>query len=675
MQLAALVVLGVGSSGLLLAVVGWFTPVPAIALALAAVTLLVLATRPRPASTEAGPSSTSTRLAAAVALGIIGLVTVANAAAHGEHLIVDRDPGVYVTTARWLADEGELLVATPDDPFTRHEQSVRSDLGFHPVDDRPDAPRAPQFAHLLAVLMAWGHWIGGASGLLVVPALLGAVALATIWSFAARMLRPWTATAATAALALSPVQAFFSRDAYSEPLTQLLVFAGLVALLDAVAARPGVDGRRPRSVVATGAVAGLLLGATLQARIDGVGLLILLPLWVALVVRAAEPSARGRLVRVVGATAAGALGSMALGLVDLAWRSPVYLERLTPELAALLAALAATVVLGVVAVRVADQNPAWWEWLRDRAGTAGAAASGLVIALAAIGWFVRPRVSTVRGDESSFIAAIQQREGSTVDPTLRYAEHSLEWLSWYLGPVAVALGVVGVAVALWRLGRRFEPAAPMLLVAAGLGVSVLYLWRPSISPDHLWAMRRYLVVTIPMLVLLAAWTLDVLAARLGPIRDRATTVAPSLAALVLVLPALVVAWPLRDARAHPGLLAAVESVCDEVGPDGAIGVIPEDNLGLTAPLALQAWCGVPAAVVPVGLGVEGWESLAGEWAAEGRQLHAVARTPGALGLVGVAPVLVAEAEGPEVEATLTRRPSGTVERTTTLAVGPVALSS
>ncbi|MDZ7678657.1 MAG: hypothetical protein U5K29_08895 [Acidimicrobiales bacterium] len=676
-----LAIAGTASSGLVLAVIGWFRPLPATVAAVVASTALILAVR-TPTETSVGRgrsrdrSGTSARLAAAAALVVIGLVTVSNVASHGEHLLADRDPGVYVTTGRWLADEGQLLVTTPDDPFSRHETAERTDLGFHPVDDRAGSARAPQFSHLLPVLLAWGHWIGGTTGLLIVPALLGAVALAAVWSFATRMLRPWTATAAIAALAVSPVQVFFSRDAYSEPLTQILLFAGLGLLLDAMSpasprptlSRPRLS--RPSRALATGAVAGLLLGATFQARIDGVGLLVLIPMWLALALRTAPGSDRREMVRTAAAVAAGAAVSISLGLVDLALRSPSYLERLTPELLALLGTLVVVAMLAVAGVVLADRAPPWWVRARDRWNAPLGATAAVLVGLGAVlGWLVRPAISTVRGDDSDFIAAIQAREGSVVDPTLRYAEHSIEWLSWYLGPVAVALGFVGIALVLWRAGRRFEPSAVTLLVAAGFGVTVLYLWRPSISPDHLWAMRRYLVVTLPLLVLLAGWVIDA-ATRLAPVPARAT-VATAVASVVLVLPPALATWPIRDARPHPGLADAVSSICAEVGDDAAIGVIPEDNLGLTAPLALRAWCGVPTSVVPVGIGPDGWQRLAEQWSAEGRDLYAVARSPQALGLVGVAPTVEAEASGPEVEQTLTRRPDETVERTTTLTAGPV----
>lgn len=663
-QLAILAVTAMGSSGLLLAVLGWFRPWTAVPAA--AATLVVLVWLTRPTSTAAGspatgPAAPGAAAAGAVALAVVVAVTGFHAVHHGEHLLADRDPGVYVTTARWLAAEGQLLVPTPDDPFAEVDSGIRRDLGFHHVGGDPTADRVAQFPHLLPVLLAWGHWIGGTTGLLATPAVLGGLALAAVWAFASRLLRPWAATAAVTALAVGPLHLFFTRDAYSEPLSQMLLFGGLVLVLAAVA------GGSPRH----GLVGGLLLGALVQARIDGVGLLVLVPLWFALTVWGDPARRRGRL-RAVVAVAAGAALAAGLGLVDLRWRSPVYLDRLAGELLALSAALVVVAVAAVVLAAVVVRRPPVGEVIVNGLGRA-APVLGLVVLLVGLGaWLLRPLVVETRGDPSPFVVAIQEAEGSTVDPTLRYSEDSVRWLQWYLGAPAVALGLLGGAAAVSLRARRLEADALSLLVLASLGVTVLYLWRPSISPDHLWVMRRYLVVTVPAFVLLAAWVVDRISARwVTPGRAE-----PLVAGLVVLLaiagPAAVAAWPLRSAGAQPGVADAIAEVCDTVGEDAAVAVVPEDNLSLVAPLALRSWCGVPVGVVGVQQGPEAWADLAARWEAAGRQLHVVARTPEAVRLVvpDAEPVVVT-ASGEEVERTLTRPARHLVERSVALAVAPV----
>src|SRR5690348_11602627 len=83
-----------------------------------------------------------------------------------------------------------------------------------------------------------------------------------------------------------------------------------------------------------------------------------------------------------------------------------------------------------------------------------------------------------------------------------FASASFRWFAWYLGTVTLALIVIGFIVLTVRALRSDSPAF-MLLAAAG-PVTVLYVGRPSISPDQLWAMRRYLPMVLPVMTIAAA---------------------------------------------------------------------------------------------------------------------------------------------------------------------------
>src|SRR5690606_10038988 len=96
----ALVTLAV--AGIPLAMAGWFRPwtvLPALGGMIIA-GHRVVAPRLSPTRPVARASHL---LAAAVVVGA-GLTAAFNGAHHAEHLIVDRDPGVYLTTGAWLTD-------------------------------------------------------------------------------------------------------------------------------------------------------------------------------------------------------------------------------------------------------------------------------------------------------------------------------------------------------------------------------------------------------------------------------------------------------------------------------------------------------------------------------------------------------------------------------------------
>ena len=188
--------------------------------------------------------------------GVIAAFTVLGVRFAAEHLLTDRDPGVYVTTARWLASRGTLLVEGAIGAFANVPGIDGVSQGHY--GGRTDGLVYTQFQHGLAVAMAIGRWIGGDWLMLKSVALLSGGALAAFYAFARIVLRPWWATAATAGVAVNLVFLHFGRDAYSESLFMIFLFSGLW-LLD----------RALRPERWTGSLlAGLMLGGTALVRID-----------------------------------------------------------------------------------------------------------------------------------------------------------------------------------------------------------------------------------------------------------------------------------------------------------------------------------------------------------------------------------------------------------------------
>ena len=77
-------------------------------------------------------------------------------------------------------------------------------------------PVAPNFLQFLPALLALGWSVGGDTGLLLVPALLGALALLALYALASTIVGPRWALLGPALLVLAPLQSWFSRDAYTD---------------------------------------------------------------------------------------------------------------------------------------------------------------------------------------------------------------------------------------------------------------------------------------------------------------------------------------------------------------------------------------------------------------------------------------------------------------------------
>lgn len=645
--IANLAVIAFGSVALMLAIAGQYRGAIAVAIGTAATIALVASRRSRTMS-----SVPRSRLAAVLA-GLVVAFVAANAtysiAHRSEHVAINRDPGFYVNAGRWIARDGSLEVPVAGGPF-----ATAPSLGYQTqgLPQHGEDTLHFQGNHLLPALLAVGHSVGGDPGLFAVPALLGAIALLTLYAFVAPRAGPLPAAAITVALGGSLLWLAFARDAYSEvPSFTLLLFA---------LTRLPASGAAPRARDALHA--GLALGALVALRIDAPLLLFSVPLVVASWWRfpAAGPTrAAARAASV--AIAIGFATTAAIGITDLALRSPEYLGDLADRTRLLWIAFA-----GVVVVTILICGTQSGRTVIDRfAGFATSPMARRVVAAAVVAagfllWVVRPRVQTVRGRAQDGVVAVQQIQGITVDATRKYTEHAFEWQAWYLGPLLVTLALAGLAI--MTLDARFGRAhLPLVLTTAP--ASLLYLRNPNIFPDHTWVMRRYLTTLTPLLLVAAALALGA-----GNALLRRSTVAPfTRTALLVAVASLGAAWPLWSARPvraaadQHGYLGGVERGCAVIGSDAAVIVLKEEPVALykLLPQALRGWCGVPVAIGGRSLTPSVVAALEQRWRDEGATLHLVAATrdDAQRFCADVVPVEIRAANPFLLEQTLTRRPS------------------
>lgn len=555
-------------AGLPLAMLGWFRPAIVLPLVLSAWIAMVGFTWRRGLGSLVDRGRPLWSVLAVVIVVGFGAFAAANS---GQHIRTDRDPGVYVATALWLTDHGNLIYDTglPDEVISASggpEAWVTQ--GVYP---RQDGTGYFQFTHALAVLLAMGGWLGEGM-MLRMPAVIAALACLGVYVLARRLAGPAFALVALVAVVLHPVALHFAKDAYSEFLALAFLAAGLALWLKA-------DDASRTHWLLTGA----LLGGITLARIDGWLTLACFLLGVAYFV-ALQPDGRPKAVAVP--FFAGMAGVAALGMVDLSTRSPVYLSHLGSEVYPLITVVAAAVVVIAVAHRLGRRHR--FEFLHRARGALAVGAGALIGGLALFGLFVRPLISAVRDtDHVGDITGLQAREGLEVDRFRSYAEDSMRWLTRYEGYVLVLFVLAAVVVATVVMIRAADRRTPVVVMF--LGVSLYYLWVPSISPDHFWAMRRYLPVVIPVGFIVLAWAV---AWALDPGRRRRTTsVVLALGLAVGGATMLSVGAPVATARTQVGLLDAARVVCADL-PEGAAAIM-NDNLGDTFAVAVRTVCDVP----------------------------------------------------------------------------------
>ena len=422
------------------------------------------------------------------------------------------------------------------------------------------------------------------------------------------------------ALALTLPQQHFARDTFSEIPAQLLVFAGLALLYDLVRRRKHL----PAPLLA-GAVAGAVFGTSCIVRIDAFFYLVPLTavatvLWLA--------GARRLAAGLVVGTAVPA----GIGYLDLRVGSTSYLGLQAANLRLIFVALALTAVVAVVVLLLHRRSLGIWERLRGRALGAGVAV--LLIALSVYAGIVRPFVETGRHlspQQPTAVASLQEAAGLPVDPLRSYDELSVQWISWYLGPVAVALGLLGFALLVRRVLLRTRSAHEVDVALAGLAFlllfgasTALYLWRPSIVPVQYWATRRFLPVTIPGLLLCAVWLGSTVGrtglGRTALHRTALRRAAAGAIAAALLLPPLIFLQGHAKERDYVPMLAITEQLCDALGPDDAVVLLGGTRLATGMPQTLRAFCGVPVAVSSAETTTGDLRTAAQAAAAAGRRL-------------------------------------------------------
>jgi hypothetical protein len=496
---------------------------------------------------------------ALTALGLALAFVVLNLPYASRYLTVTRDPGFLTLEALWLSKHPDPNISVGS--ALAVQQSVpgvfASTAAFFPVDGILQA----QGAKLLPGLLALGGWVGGELGVLAGNLVIGGFALLALYGLARRVVGPLWGLLPILALAASVPLTAFSRAAYTEPLTVALIFGGVTMAWSAFETR-----RWWRY-----ALAGAMVGATALARIDGGAAAIGLIAGVGLAAAAPlGPRPRRRLRVALVAVSGTALALVGIGYLDLRLHSPVYLSDLVRQFTLLVLALVATVVVSLVLALPPFWDPVRRGALRHRNRLSVAALAAVTLLAATLIsrplWLVGRHIALGSGYDR-FVGGLQRHEGLAFEPTRSYDELSVTWLSWYYGWPLAILAFAGLALIARSAIRHRDPRETVLLTVIA-APSALYLWRVSISPDMVWAMRRFLPVTIPGFLLTATIAIVAL---WSTRRWWARAVAGVLAATVAVFP--IFAWgALFTVAEQGGRLAEINDVCAAIEGDHVLYV-------------------------------------------------------------------------------------------------------
>jgi dolichyl-phosphate-mannose-protein mannosyltransferase len=545
---------------LVLAEAGRFSLVAAAALLAAASVAAVVLFRRRLGLPVRRPRAWSDILPAAAVLAL----ALALQARPSEYVVGGRDPGAYVAAMATIARTGGIVVTDPvvlsippDDVELFYRNRERPDFSwsrFMGFDlERPASGRVfPQFFHLFPAFGAYLFQALGTRGALATPPVFGVLGTMAVFFAVRRLFGRVPALLTGILLGLNVVQVWFGRYPVSETMSQFLLFTAMLLILLWEEFRSD----------AFGVLAGVSLGLSLLVRIDSA--LVAVPLLLYVLVR----RVRGDLLWGEAAPLVAGFGVLGLhaGLHAAFWARKYAVDIITRRYWQQPAAVWALAAVGVVAAMLlAHRFGLRARPLLERHGPrARSAAMAALAVLAAYAYWLRPMLSAWAGADGNDKARALPDPGVLLALGFRHlAAHdaqSLVRLGWFVTPLGLVLGILGLMAVLARWRPRY--LFPVLL---GLTVSLFYLYKVRVWNDYPFALRRFVPVTLPLLLAFAAFLLARLAARGGPRRVAAAALALGLAALYARDTARIVRYV--DWR---GSVRFVADVARRFGPDDVV---------------------------------------------------------------------------------------------------------
>lgn len=404
------------------------------------------------------------------------------------------DAGVYVNLSANIHRTGSILIQDSglaelerslQETFLRDVRNPEADSYLLPayfVTDAAVGEIMPQFYPLHPVWYAIGYALGGLQTTLMMTGLWALLASLAIYLFMRQIGRWPFAFLALVVLSLNGMQVWFARYPTSEALTQFLLWAGLWATAVWLSNRPQAK--------MWALLAGASLGNVFLVRIDVLFIVPVLALVVVWQWRRRQPGVFWFAVPLVVL--------IVHSLIHALWQSrPYFFDLYNYAVLSLLRGQTGLIV--VVGVGVAGLalfayffKPIMQLLNRYRRPFL----SVIILALAGLAiyaWFIRPYSADI-------IAYNDQFSGTSLT---KYDHENLLRLGWYLSPIGVWLGVLGICWLVWRVNWQ---TAVMLLIT--LFFTVFYIWEIRNNPTQIYAMRRYVPAVLPLFTIAGGYFID-----------------------------------------------------------------------------------------------------------------------------------------------------------------------
>lgn len=513
------------------------------------------------------PSKETKYAALVVVIGVLLWVTI-NSFFASQNLLMGRDAQIYAENAAWLVNYNTPIF---------EPSGIFGDLETTGVIEEQTKRMM-----LLPYLLGIAGELGGFDFMLRINPIFGGVAILAVFAFGRFLMRDrWAAVAAAAFSFILPL-IHFSRDNYTEPLAAAFIFASLALI--------ALAWQRKNNILFS--IAGLVAGSGMLIRFDSMMPVIGMILAFVLLLMLARKGERKETLTSTVYFSFGMAITVVLGMVNLMVFSWGYYETHADLIWRQFIALGGVVILGFIATGITWRTKLL-QWLNSKTlHWRGRAVFGAFVAAVAI---LASRPLWMTGTKEQFnglVYSIEVAVGMEPSGYRTYAEHTLNWILWYVGPVLAIGAVIGIAILLYRAMYR-RSMVLFLSVTVLLSAAVVYVNVPAITPDQIWASRRFLPVIFPAVILFGAFFLDWLSQRKRlPLGVNSSMLVGVLATLALVAP-LFISQPFLHKRTHVPQLSFMTEFCEKLPQDSAV-VWVGATATIEMPQPTRTLCGVPS---------------------------------------------------------------------------------
>lgn len=401
------------------------------------------------------------------------------------YMMMGRDPGLYLLNGIHIAESGSIQYKS-DNYLNEHYDKIDKliELGYpglysdykEEIKGSNPGDIVPQFMPVFMVASAIGYNLFGIEGLIRVNALIGILCIMIIFIFAQRCFNTATAKLAVVLMLLNPAQLWAVRTTESEILAQLFFFTAVYL---------GTLGLENYNKWITG-MAGLLLGFSVMVRMDsyilGVGVILYFAyviLWDSERVKLAGGMVGGYLL-------AGGI-SFLYGCI---YSKPYFVSHMENGTLSLIISIniLCLAIVGVCwvihrAFRQINQCNLFERLISSK--KAYVFFCLIILMIIVMLYFIRP----VFNNSFSGRAMIE--------------------FSWYTSFTLVVFSVYGLFKLLYtdKMSKEILRKKDIYLLFLFIGIACMgaYILRPSITPDHIWASRRWITVNIPFIIILGCF--------------------------------------------------------------------------------------------------------------------------------------------------------------------------